>query len=638
MNASRSMSDIERVKDAADIVQIVGEHVTLKAKGREYVGLCPFHDDHTPSMCVVPAKQIFHCFVCGAGGDVLSFIQRYHRMEFREALEFLADRCNITLTPFKPRRSSEVPADQASHAPGHDGDSHDRFTRRDLAQANAQAAAFYRAILNHPQHGQSARTMCQERGIDQAMVERFAIGAAPDRWDGLLTKIHALGHDPALYHAAGLLKQRDDGSYYDCFRNRLLFPIRDQLGRVIAFGGRRLDEEDDPKYLNSPETPLFHKSSALFGLYQAHQAIQQSRIAILTEGYTDVIACHQAGIEHVVAALGTALTEGHARLLRRLCDTVILLFDGDEAGQRAADRAVEIFFAEPLDVRIATLNTVTDAKDPDELLKRPDGKALFDQALAHSRDILTYRFERLGTELTNQNITARERLIVDELDRLADLGFHKSTPIRQRFIVSKLMTITGLEHRVLYDHLNETRQRNARRSNARASASNQAAHTSEPTNVKPDDAALVGMISCILTEPSLWVGLDAHQRRLIAPDAFHEPAHRAIAQAFVDLDQLGGKPDLSSVLNSLEHPMAKSVAVALQTQLETAAADRVADHFRDCLRTAQRHAASSAPLVEPATNTDAIRAADALVARLRDQNKQLGPNRRVVPKATHPPP
>ncbi|MEM8835276.1 MAG: DNA primase, partial [Planctomycetota bacterium] len=350
-----------KVLEAVDIVDVVGDSVSLKRKGSEYVGLCPFHDDHKPSMYVVPGKQIFHCFSCGAGGNAIDFVMRHHGLDFREALRALADKAGIEL-------------EQARRSGGTESASGSGVSRGELSDANAMAQSFFRAIFDHPQHGAVARTSAERRGISNEMIERFGIGASPDRFDGLLQTAQKRGVDQRVLLEAGLLKRSERGKVYDGFRNRLMFPIRDAMGRVIAFGARRLDEEDNPKYLNSPESDLFNKSRALFGLFEATKAIQRERTAIVTEGYTDVVACHQAGVEHAVAALGTAFTKEHARVLKRLCDRVVLLFDGDEAGQRAADRAIEAFFAEPIDVQIVVL---PDGADPDDMLKQEGGRERF---------------------------------------------------------------------------------------------------------------------------------------------------------------------------------------------------------------------------------------------------------------------
>lgn len=611
------MSDVERVRDAADIVRIVGEHVSLKAKGREYVGLCPFHDDHKPSMCVVPAKQIFHCFVCAAGGDVFSFIQRYHRMEFREALEYLAERVNITLTP-----RSAPPADAGQ--PG--------FSRSSLAEANAQATAFYRAVLKHPEHGRAAREIIERRGISPEMVERFALGAAPDRWDGLAMKIDSLRHDRDLYAAAGLLKRREDGGHYDGFRNRLMFPIRDQIGRVIAFGARKINEEDEPKYLNSPETPLFNKSASIFGLHQAVQAIQRERTAIITEGYTDVIACHQAGIENAVATLGTALTPGHATILRRLCDTVVLLFDGDDAGHRAADRAVEVFFSETIDVRIATLDRFTDAKDPDELLKREGGRGVFDRAIEASTDLLDYRFARLRERLAGAGLSALERATNEEIQKLAQLGFHKATPIRRQLLLKRLAAITGLDEPLLADQMRRAKPR----PNQRTELDQDRPEDAEPA--ASDPRHLVEALGCVLSDGSLWIALSPEDRALLGPDAFASGPMRTVAAAVRKVADSGRPPALRAVLDALEDADAKASAVAVQTRTEQTAEQRLAAYLTDCLTQERRR------FTEPRQGLDQDQSPDsagdqsadfaALIELNRRQIEQFGPDRRRIARPT----
>lgn len=608
-----NMTDVERVREAADIVRIVGEHVALKAKGREYVGLCPFHEDHNPSMAVVPTKQIFHCFVCGTGGDVFSFIQKYHRMDFREALEHLAERCNIELTPRHAPPSGEQTG----------------FSRSTLADANAQAAAFFRAVLQHETHGRTARDLIDRRGISPAMVEKFAIGAAPDRWDGLCKKIDSMGADPELFVQAGLLKPREDGSHYDALRNRLIFPIRDQIGRVIAFGGRRINDEDDPKYLNSPETPLFNKSASIFGLYQAARAIQHERTAIITEGYTDVVACHQAGIEHAVATLGTALTPGHASILRRMCDTVVLLFDGDEAGQRAADRAVEVFFNDPIDVRIATLNRVTDAKDPDELLKREGGIELFNQAIAESVDLLDFRFARMRARLAGAGLSAMQRATEDEIQTLARLGFHNVSPIRRKLVLRRLADLTGLDEPLIADQLRRAKPRPNDRPLAEAEYDDMPPHSDAPAN--PGPRPLIEALGCILSDGALWTGLDLKSRELLAPESFGG-AVRRVAEAVEQIVQAGRKPDLRAVLDTLEDGEIKAVAVDMQTRAERQSEHRLAAFLTDCLRRAMQDR-SLAAARETQAETDDLQS---LVDSIRTTTRQFGDDRRRMPSRPAP--
>ncbi|MEM0915787.1 MAG: DNA primase [Planctomycetota bacterium] len=416
----------DQVLAATDIVQLVGEHVALRPAGREFKGLCPFHDDRNPSMYVVPQKQIFHCFVCGAGGDAFNFAMRYHKLGFREALEMLAQRAGIELPAY-----DASPQQQAA-----------RDDRKKIAEANERALWFFKRILAHDDHGLAARETIERRGISPEMVEAFELGAAPERWDGLAMLIEKNGWPVDEFRLAGLLKKRDDGSDYDALRHRLIFPIADSLGRPIAFGGRRLNDEDNPKYLNSPETPLFNKSATLYGLHLAKKAIIDSRTAVLVEGYTDVIAAHQHGATNVVAALGTALTAQHVRELRRYCDKAVLVMDGDEAGVKAADRALELFLAEGLDVAIAI---IPDGKDPDELLREPDGLEQWRDLVEQATDAMSFVFDAVERRLGDAStVTGKQRATEEFLARLAQIGVDAVEPIRKAWLLRRIGEITGL--------------------------------------------------------------------------------------------------------------------------------------------------------------------------------------------------
>lgn len=528
--------DRQRVRDASDIVDVVGEHVTLKAKGREYVGLCPFHDDHNPSMAVVPHKQIFHCFVCGSGGDVFTFVQKFHSMTFPEALEHLATRAGIEL----------VPRAAAARKRADDGGA---VSRQELVSANQLANAFFRSILTHEQHGAPARDVIRRRGISPEMVEHFQLGAAPHRWDGLLLTARRKGVADGTLVAAGLAKHRERSQgAYDAFRHRLVFPIHDQIGRAIAFGARRIDEDDDPKYLNSPETPLFNKSTTLYALHQASRSIQRQRTAVVVEGYTDAIACHQAGIDNVVATLGTALTPGHAKALRRLCDEVILVFDGDEAGLRAADRAFEVLFAEPIDLRIATLAAVTDAKDPDELLKRDDGPELFRRMLEEAPDLLEYRFARMRRRLRDAGIAEQARVVESELERLADLGLANQTPVRRTVIRKRLAETLGVPESVIAEAMPVGRR--AGRAPRRVDAGPPRDTGAAPASL--DEGPRTTILACLLVHDSLWLKLTRDQRALIHADAYRSPMLAAVADALVRVIDRGDDADLAAVINELD--------------------------------------------------------------------------------------
>lgn len=587
----RNNDDRERVRDASDIVRVIGEHLTLKAKRREYVGLCPFHDDSKPSMTVSPAKQIFKCFACGAGGDVFSFIEKYHNMEFRESLEYLAERANIKLSTFQRPEPGGDTGEQV-------------ISRNDLVQANASAADFFKAVLRHSEHGAAAREVIARRGISPEMVERFNIGASPARWDGLLMTIEKKGMNARAFAEAGLLKTREsDGTHYDSFRNRLMFPIQDQIGRYIAFGGRKIDEADEPKYLNSPETRLFQKSGTLFGLHQASRSIQTERTAIVTEGYTDTIACHQAGITNVVATLGTALTRGHAAVLRRLCETVVLLFDGDDAGSRAADRAVEVFFAEEIDVKIATLAGKTDAKDPDELLKRDGGADVLRSVIASSRDLLAYRFERLRESLAGAGVNALSRAISDDLTRMVQLGFNSIPMLRRRLIVRQIASIVGQDEQVIWRAIPGGRP-------SGPAPQTEVKPLSVPTD--PRRRRFQDALGCLMCDPSLWRELTDAEHELLDPGNLDAGDEHDVADAVVTLASGGVSCDVGAVCGRLENAAAQSLATQWAARVESDTDVRA--YLKDCLKGL------------------ASFEVDTSIEARRRQYAAMGANRRLIPR------
>lgn len=595
---ARSSDDRDRVKGATDIVRLIGEHVTLRAKGREYACLCPFHDDHNPSMYVVPTKQIYHCFVCGAGGDVFDFVMGYHRMEFREALEYLADRAAIKL--------SETP--RPSGAGGGGGSGSPGLSRSDLLTACSAAQSVFRAVLKRDDLGRAAREALRARGVSEAMIERFGLGASPDRPDGLASVALGKGLPVAAFAEAGLL-YADRGPPSDVFRGRIMFPIRDQLGRAIAFGARVIGDGEGPKYLNSRETRIFHKSDALYGLSEASEAIRASRLAVVAEGYTDVIACHQAGVCNVVGTLGTSLTTGHARVLRRLCDRVVLLFDGDEAGLRAADRAAEVFFREPVDVSVATLASVSDAKDPDELLRHPDGADLLAQAIDRATDLLTFRIDRLRARLADAGPAAMARAIEEEIARLADLGLRDISPVRRQMVARQIARIAGV------DEASILRAIPAGRSSRRAP---------EPEARPAGLAAAERALGILLAHPALGLGLNEDDASLLAPAAMPSEGAAAVAAVIAQLLADGEPPAINQVLQALEttgRPEVVRYERAITTS-DSADAEIAALELRQIL----------ARLAQDAT--PALTADTPLAARLeaiRRTRSGFGPDRRRSP-------
>jgi DNA primase len=380
-------SQISRVQQANDIIDVISEHVKLTRKGRELVGLCPFHDDHKPSMNVNPDKQIFKCFACSAGGDVIKFVQMREGLTFMRAVERLAERAGIKLT-FSKHTTEQPGAIDAA----------------DIEKVNRWAMRYWRKNLLDAGIGEKCREYVKRRNLSEKTSEEYSFGLAVDRWDDFLNAARKKNIPEKLMLAAGLIVSNEQGNYYDKFRNRLMIPIIDAANRVVGFGGRTLG--DDPaKYMNSPASIIFDKSHCVYGLDKARHEIVSSGTVAVVEGYTDVIAVHQAGCLNVVATLGTSFTSGHAKLLRRYAKNIVLIFDSDVAGAAAAERALEICLAESIDLKVTA---VPQGKDPCDYVLAAGGEA-FKKLMANATDVMQYRWEKLREKFgKSENITDRK--------------------------------------------------------------------------------------------------------------------------------------------------------------------------------------------------------------------------------------
>ncbi|MGJ8524028.1 DNA primase [Carnimonas sp. R-84981] len=389
-----------------DIGELVGERVVLKKAGRNLSGLCPFHDEKSPSFTVSREKQFYHCFGCGAHGNALRFLMEYDRLSFPEAVEQLAQRQGMEVE----REDDHLPAAQKEKLA-------EQRRKRDAGVNLLELASdWFRQQLTE-QHAAEARRYLDGRGLNSDIIDAFAIGFAPDSWDGL--KQYLNGHSVAenVQVEYGLLRQREDDSRtWDLFRNRVIFPIRDWKGRTLGFGGRVLGDAK-PKYLNSPETPVFHKGRELYGLYEARQ--QKSNIArlVVVEGYMDVVALAQHGIHNAVATLGTAITEEHLTRLYRVVDEVVFCFDGDGAGRRAAKRALEVALPSMIDGRQARFLFLPEGEDPDSLV-RQEGKEAFQARIECASPLSEFLFDQAREGLDLKRVEGRERFVAHVLEKL----------------------------------------------------------------------------------------------------------------------------------------------------------------------------------------------------------------------------
>src|SRR5882724_9331537 len=366
----------ERVRNANDIVDVIGSYLPLKRAGANFLALCPFHREKTPSFNVSPQRQIFHCFGCHKGGDVFKFVMEHESVDFVEALRRLADRAKI------PLEHEKSPVEQQS-----------RHLKEKLLQIHEQITQRWQSALANEASGQIARDYLARRGVSAEAVKLFRLGYAPDLWDDCVNWSKGKGHELATVEKAGLIlrKEGSDGCY-DRFRGRLMFPICDEQGRVIGFSGRVLSgDEKTAKYVNSPETPIFTKSKVFFGLDKSKRALLEAEYAIVCEGQLDLIACFMAGVQNVVAPQGTAFTADHARILKRYVEEVVLCFDSDEAGQSAAVRVLDSLLASGLAIRVAT---VPSPHDPDSFIKTFGGEA-FKQLVEKAEGFFDYYLNRL---------------------------------------------------------------------------------------------------------------------------------------------------------------------------------------------------------------------------------------------------
>ncbi len=428
MSFSFSKDAVEELKNSVDIVDVIGRCVQLKRAGANYKGLCPFHNEKTPSFIVSPQKQIFTCFGgCGASGDVVSFVKRYYNLDFNEAVEKLANEYGIAIqkNTYKDDREKYY-------------------------EINREAARFF--YKNMTEKKNPGYTYMQQRGIEDKTIKQFGIGYAEDSWDSLYKHFKDKGVDEKLLVELGLLSQKDD-RYYDKFRNRVIFPIINTGGKVIGFGGRALTSEAMPKYLNSPENRVFQKKNNLYALNLTRQDIGKAGMAIIVEGYMDVISLYQSGVRNVSASLGTALTENQAKLINRYTKNIILSYDADVAGQKAAIRGIEVLKGENCKVKVLH---ITDGKDPDDYIKK-NGREAFLKLVDNALPYINYKLEVAKKDL---DITTEE----GKLDYMKNISSILSdlSPIESDIYIKKISRDIGIsENAIKMELLGNNRQEGA---------------------------------------------------------------------------------------------------------------------------------------------------------------------------------
>jgi len=544
----------EQVRQAIDIVDLVGSYLQLRRQGRNYVALCPWPDDSRPSLQVNSERQSWKCWVCDDGGDIFSFMMKREGVDFREALRMLADRAGISLAKTQQKKA----------APGSPGD------KQTLYQAIAWAEQQFHQYLIKSPEAEAARLYFEDRGITPESVERFRLGFSPNHWTWLLDRARSSSFSPQVLAAVGALgKSENTGKFYDRFKGRVIFPIRDTQRRPIAFGGRILPQfaqEDEQrsgrspaKYVNSPETRLFTKSDQLYGLDIALNSVTKSKHLIVVEGYTDVVMANQFGVEDVTAVLGTALNERHIHLIRRFADRVTLVLDGDEAGQRRTNEILELFIGADMDLRILTL---PEGLDPcDFLLER--GTDAFRSLVDSAVDAVEHKInvECGGVDLTSDTHRANAAL-ENILSTVAAAPSHSSvgggsTRLREQQLLSRLAKQFRIPAEDLRQRLKEIRQRSTRRL------------VKEPANQRKGGLSSLDhrdaeLIEILVTNPDLS-DLALEQ---IDTDELSSDAARTIFEIYQRLFAAGVTADYHHVMTELEEPSLKYILELLAERAE----------------------------------------------------------------------
>jgi DNA primase len=551
----------ERVRLAVQIVDLISSYVEVRRQGRGFVARCPFHDDRRPSLQINPDRQIWKCYVCDVGGDVFSFVMQKEGVTFPEALRLLADRAGIVIEQQKGFRKEDVDA------------------KRSLYQAVQWAVSQYHQCFLDAPEASDARRYIEDRGINAESVRRFQLGYAPESWSWLVDRGSSASMGADLLESVGLLARNERGSRYDRFRNRVLFPIRDPQGRPIAMGGRVLPgaPSDSAKYINCNETRLYHKNQQLYGLDMARDKMAKTRQAIVMEGYTDVIMAFQHGLDNAVACCGTALGENHIQLLKRYCDSVVLLLDGDEAGQRRTAEILELFLAQQVDLRILTL---PDDLDPCDYLIRYGSESL--QSLVEGAvDALEYKIRTVcrGFDplLDTHRATSALESVLQSMARVPSGQGTDSNHLRHDQILSRLSRQFGIGQQEIKQRLEAIRAGALRRQQFRQ----QLAVSERGPRQDSGDGPPIGNPDVPSVERIRYGDLNSLESELfeimvlhpelapmvierVPPELLVSSASKRVFALYVELELAAQPLDFETVLASTIEPHLQSVLVSIE--------------------------------------------------------------------------
>ena len=530
---------VKQVKEANDIVDVVGQYLSLQPAGPKFKGLCPFHDDHNPSLLVDPHWQNFKCWSCGKYGDVISFVQEFEHVSFPEALELLARRAGITLDPR--------------------GASRNEGRARLLDVVRWAAQQFHECLLNDPQ-AEEARKYIGERGLTGETVRKYGLGYAPPSGAWLVGKAQAGGVAPELLETAGLIAKRQQGpGWYDSFRDRIQFPIRNVQGQTVGFGGRILPSSPyaarAPKYYNSPETPLFSKSETLYGMDVARQAAASAGFLAVVEGYTDALMAHQMGVLPVVATMGTALNARHVRQLRRFVPRVVLVFDADEGGDLGVDRALALFVGCDADLAVATL---PGGMDPCDLLLA-QGPDAFRAVLNGAVDALEFKLNRVLAGGGNLGVEGRRRAVEAVLSviALAPALPGKAGAVKMQLLVNRISQRLALREENVWAYLKELRRERGGGTDPRPARPADGDDAERKAPARPEEKHL---LEVLLAEPDLVTAAQAAVR----PEEVEHPGLRSLLEGLYALLAAGEPATLDQLRGRLDNMRLAEHALKLQ--------------------------------------------------------------------------
>ncbi|MCE9607647.1 MAG: DNA primase [Planctomycetia bacterium] len=608
-----------RVRQAVDIVELVGDYLPLRREGRGYKALCPWHDDTKPSLQVNAERQSFKCWVCDIGGDIFSFIMKMEGIDFPEAVQLLADKAGIKLEPKRSPDGSLAPVDD----------------KRELLQALAWAEQRFQAYLLNDPEAEPARRYLAERGITDESIHHFHCGYSPNRWDWLVQEARKTAFSARTLIGAGLIGERTNGpGHYDRFRGRVLFSIRDPQGRPVGFGGRVLPgiSDDSPaKYVNSPETALFQKSSLLYALDHAKEAITRTRTAVVMEGYTDVVIAHQCGFKNAVAVLGTALGERHVKLLKRFADRIVLVLDGDEAGRKRTDEILELFVAEQVDLRVLTL---PDELDPADFLLQ-HGSAAMESLMGDAIDALDHKFYSVTAGLGSQPSThqisqALESIlgVLAKAPRLADSP-DSAAKMREDQTLVRLSQLSGISEERIRQRLAAMR-RTATKPRAYESRSNSdkpaVPEVESPFTPVPDEQLFDSPKYAQAERWLLEIAVHAPEhiaelKTLVAVEELRHPAHRVILAAAFRISEEGILPDFDRLMLEFDDARAKNFLIDLDEGRRIKARAATSQELSELVRVLQDQSLAfrrpRRTAIAESGSKDSIEREEELVARLK---------------------